>query len=96
MNLKNFNGRVPLMTGDPNNPVKVVDFPSDEVLLGLYGNRVKAENKDRYMRILKLRAGGATLNETAREFEITRERVRQIEAKFIRLLQRHYSSSASA
>ena len=74
------------MTGDPNNPVKVVDFPSDEVLLGLYGNRVKAENKDRYMRILKLRAGGATLNETAREFEITRERVRQIEMRALEKL----------
>jgi DNA-directed RNA polymerase sigma subunit (sigma70/sigma32) len=87
-NLRIYGGRVPL-PGSTDNPVKLVDFPSREDFIALWGNRVTAESKDKYFEILSSRAAGKTLSEVGRPYGLSRERVRQIEAKFIRLLHRH-------
>jgi DNA-directed RNA polymerase sigma subunit (sigma70/sigma32) len=87
-NLRIYGGRVPL-PGSADNPVKLVDFPSREDFIALWGNRVTAEAKQKYFEILSNRAAGKTLSEVGRPYGLSRERVRQIEAKFIRLLHRH-------
>lgn len=87
-NLRIYGGRVPL-PGTTDNPVTLVDFPSREDFIALWGNRVTAESKEKYFDILSNRAAGKTLNEVGKPYGLGRERVRQIEAKFIRLLHRH-------
>lgn len=88
MNLKLYGGRVPIVTGDPDSPIKVVDFPSKEEFDSLWGKAVRAENRDRYWDMLTTRAGGASLAEVAYRHSVSRERLRQIEAKFLRLMRR--------
>jgi hypothetical protein len=88
MNLKLYGGRVPIGTGDPDNPIRVVDFPSRDDFNALWGRGVKAENRDRYWGMLTARAKGLSLAEVARAYAISRERLRQIEAKFLRLMRR--------
>jgi hypothetical protein len=89
-NLRLYGGRVPLLTGDADHPVKLVDFPTREVFDSLYGNRVKGENRERYFAMLRSRANGSTLIEAGKPYGLTRERVRQIEAKFLRLMRQHH------
>ena len=88
MNLRDYAGRVPLFTDDPDLPIRLTDFPSWEEFEGLYGNRVSAENRARYYSMLKDRAAGATLTDAGRKAGVTKERVRQVEAKFLRLMRR--------
>jgi DNA-directed RNA polymerase specialized sigma subunit len=83
MNLKNCNGRVPIFVGG-NHPYKLVDFPTKEVFFSLYKNR--DDLKEKYWQMMRLRAEGHTLNEVGSQFGVTKERIRQIEAKFLRLL----------
>ena len=45
---------------------------------------------ERYWQMLNARAKGATLVDAGRSQAITRERVRQIEAKFLRLMRQHH------
>jgi hypothetical protein len=87
-NLRIYGGRVPL-PGTGDSPVTLVDFPPQEEFIALWGNRVTAEAKQKYFEILSNRAAGKTLSEVGRCYGLSRERVRQIEAKFIRLLHRH-------
>jgi DNA-directed RNA polymerase sigma subunit (sigma70/sigma32) len=94
-NLRIYGGRVPL-PGSNDNPVKLVDFPSREDFIALWGNRVTAESKDKYFEILSNRAAGKTLSEVGRPYGLSRERVRQIEAKFIRLLHRFHQKKELA
>jgi len=89
-NLRLYGGRVPVATGHPDNPILLVDFPSREAFGALYGKRVKGENVERYWEMLRARAQGAPLTEAAKAHGITRERVRQIEAKFLRLMRQDY------
>lgn len=86
MNLKLYGGRVPVPTGRLDHPIRLVEFPSREEFEALYGNRVKGESRARYFEILRSRANGATLIEAGKPYGVTRERVRQIEAKFLRLM----------
>lgn len=85
MNLKDAGGRVPIQTGDPDMPYRIVDFPTKEEFDKLMP-RISQASRDKYWDILKRRAGGATLTESASEYGVTKERVRQIEAKFLRLM----------
>lgn len=78
-------GRVPVFTGNPDSPYAMKPFPTKKEFCGLYKKSVKPETLDRYFQILSLRVKGATLVESGKPYGITREAVRQIEAKFIRL-----------
>lgn len=84
-NLRIYGGRVPL-PGSLDSPIKLVDFPSESEFMDLWGNRITAESKIKYFEMLSARAAGKSLKEVALPYGISRERIRQIEAKFIRLL----------
>ena len=87
-NLRLYGGRVPVETGDPTHPIRLVEFPTFEQFRELYGNQVKGDNLPRYFRMLTARANGATLTDAAKAEGVTKERARQIEAKFLRLMRR--------
>jgi hypothetical protein len=78
-------GRVPVLTGNPSSPVEMFLFPSFEKFCSVYKASVRPETLDRYYQILSLRVKGATLVESGKPFGITKQAVRHIEAKFIRL-----------
>ena len=78
-------GRVPVATGNPSSPVEMFLFPSKKKFCSLYKASVRPETLDRYYEILSLRVRGATLVESGKPYGITKQAVRQIEAKFIRL-----------
>ena len=64
-------------------PYKLVDFPTREQFDELY----KRNNKilrDKYWGVLKMRSEGHTLLAVGGVHTLTRERIRQIEAKFLR------------
>jgi DNA-directed RNA polymerase sigma subunit (sigma70/sigma32) len=88
MNLRAYKGRVPIPTGDEDTPIRLVDFPTRTEFDALWGKLVKDENKERYWHMLSARAKGSTFAEVARAYAISRERMRQIEAKFLRLMRR--------
>jgi hypothetical protein len=88
MNLRMYGGRVPIPTGDEDTPIRLVDFPTKEEFDALWGKAVKAENRARYWGMMTARAGGASLAEVGRAYAVSRERMRQIEAKFLRLMRR--------
>lgn len=94
-NLRNHNGRVPVGTNDPDHPIRLVDFPTRDEFGQLYGNRVTGANLHRYYAMLSARAGGATLTTVAHDFGITKERVRQIEAKFLRMMTKKIHASGT-
>lgn len=85
MNLRDAGGRVPIETGDPNMPYRVVDFPSREEFNNIMGT-IPEKTREKYWNILKKRAGGATLLQAGQDYGLSKERVRQIEARFIRLM----------
>jgi hypothetical protein len=91
MNLREHNGRVPLRTNDPDSPIRLVDFPSKEVFTALFGNRVTAAHLERAYLLMQGRLGGMTLRQLANNTGISVERIRQIEAKFLRALTKHYA-----
>ena len=62
----------------------MVDFPDKESFEKLYA-RVHGNNKEKYWDILTQLSAGATMKEAGKPYALSRERVRQIEAKFIRL-----------
>ena len=93
MNLKNCGGRVPIVNhGDT--PYLLVDFPTKEVFHSLYSGHVPLANQERYWDILQRRKAGATLDAAGKPHAVTRERVRQIEAKFIHLMNKLHRTSA--
>lgn len=89
--LRPFAGKIPIYT---DSGVTLIDFPDREDFESLYSMRVKAESLDRFYAILKARAGGATLVDCAKPYGLTKERVRQIEAKFLRLIRERYTPSS--
>ena len=86
MNLKQGGGRVPIKTGDKDRPIVLVDFPSRNEFDTLYSNRVTAEGRERNWDVLTNRSRGATLLQAGAAYSLTRERVRQMEARFLRIL----------
>ena len=91
MNMRAHNGRVPLRTTDPDSPIRLVDVPSKEVFNELFGNRVTAAHLERAYLIMQGRLGGSTLRQLASTTGISVERIRQIEAKFLRALAKYYA-----
>ena len=91
MNLRMHNGRVPLPSNNPDSPIRLVDFPTKEVFNSLFGKRVTAEHLERYYLIMQGRLSGLTLKQLAITNGISVERIRQLEAKFLRVLAKYYA-----
>lgn len=86
MNLKQGNGLVPIRVIGSTSPYLLVEFPDKGTFKSLYRANIADATVEKYWVILKARAGGATLQEAGFFHGLSRERVRQIEAKFLRSL----------
>jgi hypothetical protein len=86
--LRGFHGHVPIMIGDTP---KLIEFPNFEAFCTIFYSK----QQERDWRMLQQRAAGKTLEAVGREHSLTRERVRQIEQKFLRKLLAHYQKSLS-
>ncbi len=84
MNLKQGNGLVPIRVSGSTSPYLLVEFPDKGTFKSLYRARIADATVEKYWVILKARAGGATLQEAGFFYGLSKERVRQIEAKFLR------------
>jgi hypothetical protein len=89
MNLKMGKGKVPIPNMRGDYQYLLVDFPTREWFDSAY-KRNNAEARDKYWDILVKRSKGATLEESGYIYTLTRERIRQIEAKFIRKVAEQY------
>jgi hypothetical protein len=89
MNLKIANGKVPVYVGG-DIPYVLVDFPSKTVFFDLYTRKIKKELLVKYWNVLRARSKGASLSEAGEPYDLSKERIRQIEAKFLRLFREHY------
>ena len=94
MNLSQTNGKVPIWVGGET-PWLLIDWPDRETFEGLWGVRTPQANIQNYWDMLVLRKDGAKLREVGAKFSITRERVRAIEARFLRLMKEHYLAQTS-
>ena len=83
MNLKNCKGKVPVFVGGDDAHYKLVDFPTREQFDELFSRNNKTL-RDKYWGVLKMRSQGHTLIEVGGMYTLTRERIRQIEAKFLK------------
>jgi hypothetical protein len=90
MNLRQGNGLVPIRVTGSTSPYLLVEFPDKGAFKSLYRASITDATIEKYWTILKARAGGATLQEAGFFYGLSRERVRQIEAKFIRSLARRH------
>ena len=89
MNLSQANGKVPVEVGG-DSPWRLIEWPSREAFDALWGSRTPPANIEKYWAMLVLRKDGAKLREVGAKFAVTRERVRAIEARFLRLMKAHY------
>ena len=87
MNLRSAKGKVPIK-GRGETPFLLIDFPSIEVFKKIYKGH--ANNIEMYWDIVSRLKSGMTMVEAGQPYALSRERVRQIEAKFIRLLGQAY------
>ena len=95
MNLKEGRGLVPIQTNNPTMPYMLVKFPDRELFDTLFVKSTPPATLSKYWDILKERAEGATLADAGKGYGLSRERVRQIEAKFIRRVGCHHASKTS-
>ena len=82
MNLRLCKGKVPVFVGG-DSPYKLVDFPTKEV----FDELMRPSNqdlKDKYWNVLRMRADGHSLTDVGKLYGLTRERIRQIEARFLK------------
>ena len=98
MNLKEGGGKVPIWNSTQHEatPYLLVEFPTREEFDSLYSKHKSQDLKDRYWNILILRSQGKTLVDSGNPFGLTRERVRQIEARFQRLVGERYTTQIEA
>ena len=90
MNLKLGKGKVPIYT---DNGYIFVDYPTMEDFCQLYNNYTRMDTRVKYWQILSERVNGKTLSDSGKLYGYSRERVRQIEAKFLKLMMlKHYDS----
>ena len=89
MNLSQANGKVPVEVGG-DSPWRLIEWPSRDVFEALWSSRTPPANIEKYWAMLVLRKDGAKLREVGAKFSVTRERVRAIEARFLRLMKAHY------
>ena len=98
VSLKEGRGRVPIRNSTQHEatPYLLVDFPTWEEFQVLYSKHKSAELKGKYWNILRARVHGKTLADAGKPYGITRERVRQIEARFQRLVGERYTTQLEA
>jgi hypothetical protein len=98
MNLREGGGRVPIKNSTQNEatPYLLVDFPTRAEFDVMYSKHSSVDLKDKYWEILTYRSQGHTLAESGQLFGLTRERVRQIEARFQRLVGISYRTQTEA
>ena len=89
MNLRLANGKVPIR-GEGDSPYLLVPFPTKTAFIDLYEPRTSKEKIFMYWEIVNALRKGAFLSKAGEPFGLTKERVRQIEARFIRLFSEHY------
>lgn len=87
MNLRLSKGKVPIK-GRGETPYLMVNFPSNEVFKSIYKGHKR--NIDMYWDILNSLKDGSTMADAGKPHSLTRERVRQIEARFIRAVGEKY------
>ena len=87
MNLRLAKGKVPIK-GRGETPFLLIDFPSMEVFKTTYKGHTR--NIEMYWDILNRLSSGMTMEQAGQPYALTRERVRQIEAKFVRSLGQAY------
>jgi hypothetical protein len=87
MNLKTAKGKVPIR-GKGETPFLLIDFPSKEEFKKVYKGH--ANNTEMYWDIVNRLSSGMTMVEAGKPYALTRERVRQIEARFITLMGKEY------
>lgn len=92
MNLRLTNGKIPIQTGSERHPIMLVDPPDRGLFDSLFYYSVTDKQKDAYWKVMHSRLAGKTLKDVAIELGITRERVRQMEAKIVRQLSTHWRS----
>jgi hypothetical protein len=92
VNLKQGEGRVPINVGGET-PWRLIDWPTKEQFWGLWG-RTPESCLDQYWTILQARSGGFSLKEAGLPFNLSRERVRQIEARFQLLMLKQWRVEA--
>ena len=87
MNLRLGNGKVPIYT---EGGYVFIDFPSMDDFCQLYNNYTKVELREKYWHIMSERAKGKTLKDCGSLYGLSKQRVREIEAKFMRLITQSY------
>lgn len=87
MNLRLAKGKVPIK-GKGETPFLLIDFPNKKAFKKTYKGHAK--NIEMYWDIVNRLSKGMTMVEAGQPYALTRERVRQIEAKFIRLYGQEY------
>lgn len=96
MNLKEGKGLVPIQTNDKLSPYRLVEFPDRDTFNELFHKSIPPATLSKFWDILKCRAGGSTLADAGKAYGLSRERIRQIEAKFIRRVGHHHASKTSS
>lgn len=96
MNPRLTNGKIPINTGDYLRPIMLVDPPARELFDSLFTKQMPANRKDIYWRVMHERLSGKTLSEVAADIGVTKERIRQMESKVIRMLSKHWISTTAS
>ena len=98
ISLKEGRGKVPIWNSTQHEatPYLFVDFPTREEFDVLYSKHKSLELRDKYWDILNHRAQGKTLDQCGQPYGLTRERVRQIEARFQKLVGKRFSTQLEA
>lgn len=98
ISLRDAGGKVPIRNSTQHEatPYLLVDFPTRAEFDQLYAKHKSQDLKNKYWSILCYRAEGWTLERVGKKWGITRERVRQIEARFQRLVGERYTTQLEA
>lgn len=94
-NLRLYGGKVPVRNSENIDVIILVDFPTKEVFSEMYQKYHRQPAIDKHYSILQMRIAGHSLTECGKAFGLTKERIRQVEAKFLRKMQEYRSSLAT-